>query len=439
LFKFISITLQIILILVLTLIVINNSFIISFEINDFLYSISSSYIFLIFLVFFLLIFLLQTFYFKTKFNFSKYRVSKMIKNKEKGYHAFVNGMIALSNKDYKKAILESKKISNYLDGNPSLSLLLKSEVFKVEKKYDELHTIYEKMIKNYNTENLGYRGLMEQYLRSQDYHHAFLYGEKLFNKNPFIEKIYETLVNIIAKTNNWQQLIVITEKALSKKVIDKREYQENKSIGFFEIAKIKQFSEPHESINLIQKAIKLRRNFSPYVKLYIELMIQNKKYAEAKKYIKKVWSETAHSEYKVLIQKLATHLNTSFSDLAKYVVGSSYSNEESKILLIEASIHDKKWPEARSQIKDLLDVKPKKQICLLMAKIEEGDSNDIQKMDAWTLRAKNGDPSNLWICGITHKSQDEWASLSEAGYFNSLVWQQPTMLNQIQISKDYEN
>ena len=64
------------------------------------------------------------------------------------------------------------------------------------------------MLKNKNTENLALRGLMEQYLRAQDYHHAFIYGEKLFNKNPFIEKIYDTLINIIAKTNNWQQLAI---------------------------------------------------------------------------------------------------------------------------------------------------------------------------------------------------------------------------------------
>ncbi len=44
------------------------------------------------------------------------------------------------------------------------------------------------MIKSKKTETLGYRGLMEQNLKNQDYHHAFLYGEKLFSINPNIEK-----------------------------------------------------------------------------------------------------------------------------------------------------------------------------------------------------------------------------------------------------------
>ena len=432
-FRILSITVQTSIILILVLAVFNNSFIISFEIKDFIYSVSSTYIFIPLLIFFVLIFLLQTFYFKTKFSFSKFIAIKKLQNKEKGYNAFVSGMIALANKDYKRAILESKKISNHLDDNPSLALLLKSEIFKVEKKYDELSVVYENMSKNKHTENLGYRGMMEQYLRAQDYHHAFIYGERLFNNNPFIEKIYDTLVSIIAKTNNWQQLLIISDRAFSKKIIDKKVYEENKSIGFFEIAKIKQLSEIEESLKYMQKALKLRKNFPPYIKLYINLLIQNKNYNLAKKFIKKAWNELPHAEYKESILSLAAHLEIEMSELVKYIAGTSYKNEESIILMVEAFIESKKWDDARNQIKDLLDVRPKKEVCLLMAKIEEGDSSDVQKINAWTQRAKDGAANNIWICTISKKSQQTWSSVSEAGYFNSLEWRQPIMLDSLEI------
>ena len=432
-FKILSITVQTSIILILVLAVFNNSFIISFEIKDFIYSVSSTYIFIPLLIFFVLIFLLQTFYFKTKFSFSKFIAIKKLQNKEKGYNAFVSGMIALANKDYKRAILESKKISNHLDDNPSLALLLKSEIFKVEKKYDELSVVYEDMSKNKHTENLGYRGMMEQYLRAQDYHHAFIYGERLFNNNPFIEKIYDTLVSIIAKTNNWQQLLIISDRAFSKKIIDKKVYEENKSIGFFEIAKIKQLSEIEESLKYMQKALKFRKNFPPYIKLYINLLIQNKNYNLAKKFIKKAWNELPHAEYKESILSLAAHLEIEMLELVEYIAGTSYKNEESIILMVEALIESKKWDDARNQIKDLLDVRPKKEVCLLMAKIEEGDSGDVQKINAWTQRAKDGAANNIWICTISKKSQQTWSSVSEAGYFNSLEWRQPIMLDSLEI------
>ena len=412
-----------------SLFIINNSFTISLSISDLVYSFSSSFLFILFLILISIIFFLQSTYFKIKFNFSKYRVNKKISQKQKGYSAFVEGMIAISNKDYKKAIVENRKISNYLDSDLSLSLLLKSEIYKIEKKYDDLSKVYEDMSKYKNTQTLGYRGLMEQYLRSHDYHHAFLYADKLFNINPYIEKIYDTLVNILVKTKNWQQLIAVTDKAFSKKIIDKKIYEDNKSIAYFEIAKIKQFSEQEDSLNILKKALKLKSNFPPFIKLYSEILIESKKYLVAKKYLKKAWNNNAHPEFKSSILILAQSNNINIVDLVKYIVGSS-KNEESKILLVEASIIGKKWKEARSELKNLLDTKPKKEICLLMAKIEEGENSDIQKVNAWTLRSEKGVASHIWICSISNKAQNEWTSVSDGGYFNSLVWKQPFVLQQ---------
>tara|TARA_B110000438_G_C15724955_1_gene611574 strand:- start:229 stop:1269 length:1041 start_codon:yes stop_codon:yes gene_type:complete len=337
-------------------------------------------------------------------------------------------MIALANKDYKKAVVESSNVSNYLSDNPALSLLLKSQILKIEKKYDELSLIYEAMTKNEKTENLGYRGLMEQYLRAQDYHHAFIYGEKLFYKNPYIEKIYDTLVNIVAKTNNWQQLLNITDNALAKKIIDKKTYQENKSISLYEIAKIKQYAEINESINYVKKALNLRKNFPPYVKLYLELLIQNKNYNFAKKFLKKTWKENPHPEYKSTIPLLAKNLEIQITDFVKIIVGNSLHEEESKILMVEALIENKNWDTARKQIKDLIDIQPKKEICLLMAKIEEGDTHDIQKINSWTMRSQQGVEKNIWVCLISNLTQPEWSALSAGGYFNSLSWQKPILL-----------
>ena len=435
-FKLISIIFQLSILLIIVLFVANNSFLISFEINDLIYSISSSFLFYFILLFIVLIFLIQSIVFKIKYKILNYKVKNKIKNKEKVYDYFVNGMIALANKDFKKAIKESKKISNKLDDNPSLSLLLRSEVYKIEKKYDELNLVYEAMIKNKITQNLGFRGIMEQYLRSQDYHHAFIYGEKLFNNNPYIEKIYDTLLNIIVKTNNWQQLLIITDKAYTKKTIDKKRFQENKSIAFFEIAKIKQYSEISESINYIKKALNLRKNFPPYIRLYLELLIQNKNYIIAKKYIKKVWKEVPHPEYKLVINNLAKCLEISMLELTKYIIGNSDTNEESKLLIIEASIFDEKWNEARSEIKNLIDVKPKKEICLLMAKIEEGDTGDIQKTNSWILRARNGEENKIWVCLFSNRSQEEWSSISNGGFFNSLEWKKPLMVSSWISSED---
>ena len=86
-------------------------------------------------------------------------------------------------------------------------------------------------------------------------------------------------------------------------------------------------------------------------------------------------------------------------------------------------------PVLLDEVIELLDVNPKKEICLLMAKIENGDTGDIQKANSWSLRARNGSENNIWVCMFTKKSQNIWTSVPQGGYFNSLEWRQPYMLN----------
>ena len=79
----------------------------------------------------------------------------------------------------------------------------------------------------------------------------------------------------------------------------------------------------------------------------------------------------------------------------------------------------------------------------MMAKIEEGENNDIQKKNSWLLRSRDGKSNNMWICMISHKEQISWTSISYGGFFNSLEWKQPNILNQFQIRDNkalsYEN
>jgi len=421
---------QFLLIIAIVALFISNSFLISFDIGDYKYSFSSNIFYGSLLGLLFIIYIFQYLYFKAKFSFHKFVLVNKFKKIEKGYSFFVDAMIAIANKDNKKAISSNKKMLSYFKDDPTLSLLLQAEVLKIEKKFDQLNLIYEEMIKRKNTESLGYRGLMEHNLNQQDFHHAFIYGEKLFFLNPKIEKLYDTLIYIIAKTKNWNQLLLITEKAFSHKIIEKDIANENKSIAYYEIAKIKMMSDAKESIKLINKALSLKKNFAPYVKLYLEILFFLNQGVLAKKQLKKFWSESPSSILRNIIADLLIDNNFDDLELIKSVVSKNIDHDESKKLLIFFAIRLNNWELARSNIKGLLSTKPSRELCLFMADIETGEFNDIQKSDAWKLRAKNADLDNLWICKITNQPQNEWESLSRSGYFNSLEWKQPKMLNQ---------
>ena len=63
-----------------------------------------------------------------------------------------------------------------------------------------------------------------------------------------------------------------------------------------------------------------------------------------------------------------------------------------------------------------------------MSDIELGENNDKQKSDAWIMRSENSLIENIWVCKITKQTQNKWTSLSDSGYFNSLVLNDSKML-----------
>ena len=222
---------------------------------------------------------------------------------------------------------------------------------------------------------------------------------------------------------------------LTGKIIDKKTYAESKSIAFFEIAKIKHRSAEREAIDLMEKALKLRENFPPFVSFYIEILINNNKLEKARKVLKKAWSVLPHPNLKDAIKSISKAMKISYFEMAKFITSNSSEDSESRTLLTEALIEEQNWTEAKNQIKFLLEFKPLKEVCLLMAKIEEGDSGNPQKIDAWIARSNLGKLSKIWICQISGLSQIQWTSISNAGYFNSLKWKYPSSISQLSGSK----
>ena len=255
--KFLVLFFQLFILIFLSAYLTKNSFTVTFDINELEYTFSSNLLLFIFVLTIIFSFVIQLIYFKSRYNLQKYFLLKNNKKLKQGYKHFVEAMIALANKDKRNAVIFGNKMKKLIKEDQGLSLLLNSEIYKIEKKYDKLSLVYEEMLKNKNTQTLGYKGLMEENIAKQDYHHAFIYAEKLFQLNPYIDKLYLKLVSIIAKTRNWNQLIFISRLAYDKKIIDLKLFNQNTSIAYYEISKIKIQSDTKESLDLILKSIKL--------------------------------------------------------------------------------------------------------------------------------------------------------------------------------------
>ena len=134
-FRFSIFIIQLLLLIIILTFIFTNPFIISLDIGNLKYTFSSNLFSVIFISLVFILYLMFYLFFRSRLSLRQYLLKNKYKKIEKGYLYFVDAMIAIANKDNKTAIKSHKKMTSYLKDDPSLSLLLKSEVLKIEKNF----------------------------------------------------------------------------------------------------------------------------------------------------------------------------------------------------------------------------------------------------------------------------------------------------------------
>ena len=63
-------------------------------------------------------------------------------------------------------------------------------------------------------------------------------------------------------------------------------------------------SDVKDSLKFIQKALGLKKNFPPYIKLYLEILLLNQNFSQIKKIIKKFWIDKPSSSLRNVITEV---------------------------------------------------------------------------------------------------------------------------------------
>ncbi len=94
------------------------------------------------------------------------------------------------------------------------------------------------------------------------------------------------------------------------------------------------------------------------------------------------------------------------------------------IVMARAAIDAYEWSVARNALAPFLGKNPTRQMCLLMAEIEEGQSGDQGKAREWLSRAVTAPADPTWTAdGIT---SDDWAPASPVtGRLDAFEWKVP--------------
>src|SRR5437764_12128568 len=69
---------------------------------------------------------------------------------------------------------------------------------------------------------------------------------------------------------------------------------------------------------------------------------------------------------------------------------------------------------------------PSRRVCLMMARLEQGESGNAQAARDWLDRAIGAPPDPCYICGVCGGESAEWQPLCPVcGAFDTLTWRMP--------------
>lgn len=176
------------------------------------------------------------------------------------------------------------------------------------------------------------------------------------------------------------------------------------------------------------EAHQLAPRLIPATVLAGKLLARQGKLKKAAGILEAGWIQEPHPE----IAQAYAHLRTGDSALdrcarIKRLVNLRPHAEEGTVALAQAAIETHEWATARALLAPLCQSFPTQKRCLLMARIEEGEKQDIGRQKEWLARALHAPRDRAWICGTV--AYDSWFPCSPTtGELDVCVWDWPAPL-----------
>jgi HemY protein len=112
---------------------------------------------------------------------------------------------------------------------------------------------------------------------------------------------------------------------------------------------------------------------------------------------------------------------------AEELAATNPDHPRSHLLMAQVALNARLWGQARRDLEPLAHGKPSRLVCQLMARLEEGEKDDLAKANAWLVKALDAEPDAHWACGACGVSLPAWEPrCGNCGSLGPVSWQTTT-------------
>jgi HemY protein len=345
----------------------------------------------------------------------------------KGYQALSQGLVAAAAGDAPAARRYARNSRKLLKGAP-LGLLLTAQAAQLDGDEERQAAAYRAMLEHPDTEFLGLRGLFMQAMRREARDEAHQLAARAHKLKPKAVWAANALFDLSAQRHEWRGAQTILEQQARARLIDSQVARRRRAVLLAaQAVEAERDGEDAEALGHALDALALSPGLAPAAEIAARHLAASGRTWKAQDAIEAAWSQSPHPD--LAAAYAAIRPDEEAEGRIKRMKGLAQLNPhhfESRILVAEQAIAQKRWTEAHASLDPIAQAFPTARICALMAELAEKERGDAAAAHHWLSRAVKAPRDAQWVCAHCGWSTADWTAIcSQCGAFDSLAWATP--------------
>ena len=347
---------------------------------------------------------------------------------KKGYKALTKGMVAVAAGDAHEAQAQVKKADGLL-GEPPLTLLLKAQAAQLSGDETAASTFFKAMLDDPEMEFLGVRGLLTQALKRGDDSQALKLAKRAQALKPKSVWTANTLFELEARGGRWTQASEALTQVIKLKALPGPVSKYRRAVALLgQSLDAEQAKNPADALKFAVKAVREDAKLIPAVLRLARLYLTAGNTRRAVNVLEKAWVLTPHPDLATLYMEASGCEDglKRVSTAAKLLVLHPGA-PDGHITAATVALDAKLWGQARSHLQAALDAgRNTRTLYTLMARLEDEDRGDKEKVRAWLTRGAQAAADPAWVCSSCGHVETEWQPhCPKCKSFGALTWETP--------------
>ena len=348
------------------------------------------------------------------------------RKRDRGYQALSTGLIAAGAGDSALARKMTARTHGLLSADQEpLIHLLEAQTALIEGKYDHARKKFELMADDPETRELGLRGLYLEAKRLGANEAARQYAERAADKAPHLPWATLAALDYRSQTGQWDEAIRLLDQSRTAHVIERKEADRKKAVLLTARASEKLEADPKGARDDAQAALKLAEDLVPAGLIAAKALFREDNLRKGAAILEKLWKQEPHPDVaKLYVRARSGDSATDRLKRANKLEALRPNNPIALAAVAEAALEARELPLARAKAEAAARIQPNENIFLLLADIEEADTNDDGRIRHWMNQALKSPRDPAWTAdGVT---SPEWLPVSPvSGRLDAFEWKQP--------------